>query len=226
MEDVYFFKSLEQVQATAEPTRWRILNLLVARPMTGSQLARVLGIPRPLAHYHLKVLDKVGLVAFQEERLRGGVVEKYYRARAREFRSDHLTDPARLRATQNKTDSQTMEILRNLITAMVEVAKFDLVQADIHDPLSKAPFNYQNDLFLTSEQTQALIQTLRTIGGEYLKLDRANRPEVEQGHAEDYTHLRLTWLLTPVARLKIEENPTEQEKKKSREKSESLIELV
>jgi DNA-binding transcriptional ArsR family regulator len=95
MEDQYFFESIDQIQATAEPTRWQILNLLITRPMTGSQLARVLGIPRPLAHYHLKILEKVGLVAFQEERLRGGVVEKYFRAIARQFRSDHLVDGCR-----------------------------------------------------------------------------------------------------------------------------------
>src|SRR5438067_9401308 len=100
MLDVYYIESITQVRAIAEPTRWRILDLLVVRPMTGSQLARALHIPRTRAHYHLNILKDVGLVELQHEQLHGGMVEKYYGAIARQFRTDHLVDRSRVATAQ------------------------------------------------------------------------------------------------------------------------------
>ncbi len=224
MEDQYFFESIDQIQATAEPTRWQILNLLIDRPMTGSQLARVLGIPRPLAHYHLKILEKVGLVAFQEERLRGGVVEKYFRAIARQFRSDHLVDGCRTNGSSNGVDLQTGEIVRNMMLAMLEVAHADLAQADVRRSLAKTGFNFQDDLFLTQEQTNTFIAELRAMAERYQKLHNENVQQQLEGEVKPIAHLRFTWLLTPVAPLP-DDGTQKGEVRKKREKTrDSLLE--
>lgn len=86
MDQVLVLNTPEQLQALAHPTRHRILNVLVERTATNKQLAAILGDPPARIHFHVRELLSAGLVAIVEERTKGGVVEKYYRAVARSFR--------------------------------------------------------------------------------------------------------------------------------------------
>jgi DNA-binding transcriptional ArsR family regulator len=201
LEDQYYFESIEQIQTTAEPTRWKILNLLIARSMTGSQLARVLGIPRPLAHYHMKILEKAGLVKLQGEQIHGGVVEKYYRAIAWQFRTDHLVDSYRAGEGDNGKGVQTADAVRHIMEAMLTVARADLVRLEMRPILAKSGFNFQNDVYLTQAQTNSFILELRSLAEHYQKLEIENRVKAENGDKQDINHIRFTWLLTPVAPL-------------------------
>ena len=90
MLDNYRFENIDQLKAVSKPIRWRMLVLLIENPMTGSQLARALDIPRNSAHYHFHILKKAGLVTFEDERINNGLVEHYYRAIAHLFLSDHF----------------------------------------------------------------------------------------------------------------------------------------
>ena len=203
MDDIYFFENLDQIHAIGEPTRWYMLDLLIANPMTGSQLARALGIPRPLAHYHLKILEKVGLVELLEKRLLGGVVENYYRAIARQFRTDNLVDCYRSTGDQeNGTALQTGEAVRELMKAMIEVAKADLSQPNTVSSLSKMGFNYQDDVHLSLDQVNEFIRTLRALGDRYVQLSNQNRAELSESELQNLIRLRYTWLMTPVATIK------------------------
>lgn len=74
-----------QLKAFAHPTRVRIIELLIERPLTVKQLGDLLGMSAARAHYHLKFLEGAGLVRLVERRERAGVVEKYYRAASRKY---------------------------------------------------------------------------------------------------------------------------------------------
>lgn len=199
MKDVYYFENLEQIRALREPTRWKMLNLLIEHPMTGSQLARVLGITRPLAHYHLKVLEKVGLVEFVEDHVLDGVVEKYYQALARQYRSDQLVDRYRtVNYKKNGDTLQTGEVVGELMKSMIEVAKSDISNPESYDLLAKIGFNFQDELHLTAEQANELIRILRALGDKYIEMDKQNLVKKEQDDASELIHLRFTWLITPV----------------------------
>jgi DNA-binding transcriptional ArsR family regulator len=204
MVDVYYIDSITQVRAIAEPTRWHILDLLVVRPMTGSQLARALNIPRTRAHYHLNILREVGLVELQHEQLNGGMMEKYYRAVARQFRTDHLVDRTRLAAGQSGDDIGTGQVVRDLMLAMLELARADILLPNALAGLAQAGFNFQDELLLTPEQTNALILALRELGSRFLDLDHQNH--VAPG-ASGLLPLRLTSLLTPVSALNFDSQP-------------------
>jgi DNA-binding transcriptional ArsR family regulator len=204
LEDQYFFESIEQIQAIAEPTRWKILELLIARSMTGSQLARVLGIQRPLAHYHLKILEKVGLVEFQEEQIHGSMIERYYRAIAHEFRSDHLVDSYRTSDNGGGDPDQAGEVVANMMDAMLTVVRADLARGNIHPILAKSGFNFQDDVYLTQDQTNAFISELRRLAEKYQKIEFENRAKAEHGDTQGINHVRFTWLLTPVSPLTLD----------------------
>ena len=64
--------------------RHRILEQ-VSEPDSASGVARRIGIPRQQVNYHLRELEKAGLVQFIEERRKGNCVERVVRASARSY---------------------------------------------------------------------------------------------------------------------------------------------
>ncbi len=83
MRNEIVLQTPEQIRALAHPLRQRILNLLVDAPYTNKQLATALNVSPPRLHFHVRELQSAGLIEMVEERPKGGVVEKYYRAVAR-----------------------------------------------------------------------------------------------------------------------------------------------
>lgn len=74
-----------QVRALSHPERVRILTYLVDREATAAQVADALGGTRGGTHYHIRELQKAGLIEIVSRAESGGVLEKYYRAVARNF---------------------------------------------------------------------------------------------------------------------------------------------
>jgi DNA-binding transcriptional ArsR family regulator len=204
MVDVYHIDSVTQIKAIAEPTRWRMYGLLVVRPMTGSQLARALKIPRTRAHYHLNILREAGLVELLHEHVNSGMVEKYYAAIARQLRTDHLVDRTRVAASQSGDDSGTGQVVRDLMLAMLELVRADILLPQALSGLAQAGFNWQDELRLAPDQTRALILALRDVIGQFAELDRQNQLGGAPG---PLWHLRLTSLLTPVLELQFDPEP-------------------
>ena len=83
---------LQMLSALANPHRLRILAALRERESYVSELARELGIGRPLLHMHLQVLEKAGLVVGRHEVSDEGKALRYYTVA--DF-DEHLT-PARI----------------------------------------------------------------------------------------------------------------------------------
>lgn len=79
----------EKVRAALSPLRRKLLDLL-QEPASGTQLAAALELPRQRVNYHLRELEKAGLVELVEERQRRGFVERILRATSGSF----VVDPA------------------------------------------------------------------------------------------------------------------------------------
>jgi DNA-binding transcriptional ArsR family regulator len=84
-----YLEEPEKVRAALSPLRRQLLNLL-QEPASGTQLAAALDLPRQRVNYHLRELEKAGLVELVEERQRRGCVERILRATAGSF----VVDPA------------------------------------------------------------------------------------------------------------------------------------
>jgi predicted transcriptional regulator len=69
---------LEALAVLANPHRLRIVTALTHERNYVSQLARELGISRPLLHMHLKRLEAVGLIMGRFELSEEGKAMKYY----------------------------------------------------------------------------------------------------------------------------------------------------
>lgn len=76
---------LRQLKAFTDPMRNRILHILSDREATNQQLASILGEPQAKVLHHVRFLLDVGLITLVDQRVRGGNVEKFYRATARAY---------------------------------------------------------------------------------------------------------------------------------------------
>lgn len=84
MLDIEVIEDPAAAEASLDPIRTRILQEL-AEPGSATQLAAKVGLPRQKVNYHLKALERHGLVELVEERRKGNVTERVLQATAASY---------------------------------------------------------------------------------------------------------------------------------------------
>ncbi|MET4618762.1 DNA-binding transcriptional ArsR family regulator [Arthrobacter sp. 2762] len=84
MLDIEVIEDAAAAEASLDPIRTRILQEL-AEPASATQLAAKVGLPRQKVNYHLKALERHGLVELVEERRKGNVTERVLQATAASY---------------------------------------------------------------------------------------------------------------------------------------------
>lgn len=95
MIDVEVIDDPAAAAASLDPVRAQLLAEL-AEPASATMVAARLGLPRQKVNYHLKALERHGLVELVEERRKGNVTERILRATA----ASYVISPAALAAVQ------------------------------------------------------------------------------------------------------------------------------
>ncbi|HVJ50357.1 aminopeptidase [Desulfitobacterium sp.] len=85
MKDICILSSLEKVKSVCDPLRIEILQLLIKQSLTSKQIADKVKQSSSKIHYHVKELEKHGLIALDYTLEKGGILEKYYRAIANNY---------------------------------------------------------------------------------------------------------------------------------------------
>ena len=80
--------SQDQHRALGNLTRYRILGLLLDRAMTASQLAESLGVLKGSVSFHVRTLERAGLIREVRNRRVRGVTERYFGRTARTYDMD------------------------------------------------------------------------------------------------------------------------------------------
>jgi DNA-binding transcriptional ArsR family regulator len=75
----------QQLKAFTDSLRTRLLVILGEKSATNQQLADEIGEAQAKVLYHLRILLDAGLIRLVDTQIKGGNVEKYYRAVARTF---------------------------------------------------------------------------------------------------------------------------------------------
>jgi DNA-binding transcriptional ArsR family regulator len=144
------------LRAIADPLRSRILEQLVQRPMTISQLGEVFGETAAKIHYHVRELEKYGFLRLVEKREHGGFIEKYYRAVAREINVSH--DLLRM-APQSELDKTVQGYLDEMKHGVMRA----IVYGDAHP---EVPFCFTLDtesLWMTQDEFKQLEKQLEAL---------------------------------------------------------------
>lgn len=95
MMDVAVIEDPAAAEVSLDPVRARLLAEL-AQPASATALAARVGLPRQKVNYHLRALERHGLVELAEERRKGNVTERVMRATA----ASYVISPAALAAVQ------------------------------------------------------------------------------------------------------------------------------
>jgi DNA-binding transcriptional ArsR family regulator len=90
LADIVTASTNAQMKAVADDTRMDILNLLLEKAATVSQLAEALDKPKGTVGYHAKVLDDAGLITVVRTNKVRAMTEKYY---GRVGRTIHFSRP-------------------------------------------------------------------------------------------------------------------------------------
>ncbi|WP_157249801.1 ArsR/SmtB family transcription factor [Nonomuraea typhae] len=95
MHDIAVIEDPAAAEASLDPMRTRLLAEL-AEPGSATTLAAKVGLARQKVNYHLKTLEKHGLVELVEERKKGNFTERVMRASA----ASYVISPSALSAVQ------------------------------------------------------------------------------------------------------------------------------
>ena len=72
--------TVERLKAVADPTRIRLVLELLDRESTVKELAEALGVPATRLYYHVKILERHGLIEVANRRMVSGIEERTYHA--------------------------------------------------------------------------------------------------------------------------------------------------
>ncbi len=155
----------EALAALSHPTRVSILEALRS-PASAAEVGRTLGQPRQRVNYHLKELEKAGLVERTGTRAKGNLVETLYRAVARSFvvsTKVAWTHPYRVAALRRSHALGTLvalgERLQRDAAVLLDRAAFDgedlpsaAVSAEVAFPDEAARAAFMDDYLRTTKE--------------------------------------------------------------------------
>lgn len=157
--------TVEQLRAMADPLRIRIYDALVNKPMTATQVGEELDEPAPKAHYHVRELERVGLVRLVETRERSGILEKYYRAIARNLRV-----PATF--FQQASPDEVAEAVNGMFNSIVagfKTAMSRLIESKVAN-FDASMLTFGNDvIWMTEDEFRTTLQSLQELLKPYLE---------------------------------------------------------
>ncbi len=82
MLDVTVIENAAAAEASLDPIRTRLLAELASEAGSATTLSKRVGLPRQKVNYHLRTLERHGLIGLVEERRRGNLTERVMRATA------------------------------------------------------------------------------------------------------------------------------------------------
>jgi DNA-binding transcriptional ArsR family regulator len=188
-DPVFSVNDAETLQALAHPIRVQALEAL-REPASAATVARRIGLPRQKVNYHLKELERAGLVQRIEERRVGNFVESVYRAVARTFLVSPRVawaDPRRLEALRSQHSLETLVLLGERLqrdaAGLLDRAAFDGEQIASASVVAEARFASEADreAFLRAyvRTTADLLERHGTKSGAPYRVLLAAYPEAE-----------------------------------------------
>src|SRR5215218_9652066 len=113
MLDIAVIEDPAAAEASLDPVRTRILHEL-SHPGSATQIAVKVGLTRQKANYHLRALERHGLVELVEERRKGNVTERVLRATA----TAYVISPAALAAVAPDPDRSPDQLSARWLLAL------------------------------------------------------------------------------------------------------------
>ncbi|MCI0713854.1 MAG: helix-turn-helix domain-containing protein [Chloroflexi bacterium] len=168
MQDVHFIEDIDSAVALLKPQRIEIMQQL-DRPRTCPDLADYFGESAQKIYYHIKALEKAGLVEKVDEKRVRGTVEGHYQAVARSY---WLAPQLVGRIGDEKTASDQVSL--RMILQLAEEVQTDLGKLGTHSAvgeeipsLSMSGYIHLPDAARRAEFLAELQATFQSLAAKY-----------------------------------------------------------
>ena len=150
--DVEIIREPDRAVAVLHPLRRRILALL-SEPAGAATLARRLGLPRQRLNYHLRALEKAGVIEVKGTRKVRGCTERLLQRRSRQvLLHPFLLDPKSLRPGTH-IDPRSWAYLRSRVLRVLR----DISLAEEHSP--RKPLALEASVGFANERSREKFET-------------------------------------------------------------------
>lgn len=130
--EVFVIEDLETLRACLHPLRLAVLEALQEQALNVAQVGERLGIRSTTLYYHVRELEKAGLIRLVRTAIESGIQTKYYRAVARFYRLP-------LAMLQGGDGQERLDASVELVMTTLDLTAWQLHAALVQGVLSEHP---------------------------------------------------------------------------------------
>lgn len=183
MEEVKLLSTVEEIRALSDPYRYKILNCFYknGEPITVKQVADELGEVPAKVHYHVKKMEKAGILVLVHTKEINGIVAKYYEPTAKRFNIvgedvEGMDKSLKLSETL-KVISQLYDDSKNIFLENASLNPYPAESKKIN-----RTFVAMENIFLTDEEADNLIKYIHELTEKNNKKQRLQEGNVKEYH--------------------------------------------
>jgi DNA-binding transcriptional ArsR family regulator len=183
MKRYLVIETLDQLRAVSDPLRLQILTALIKEEHTGKQLATLLSLSASKVHYHLKELETHGFVEVVRTEEKNGIIQKFYRAVAYDYKiSEEL-----LPSLQNDTIILQETMLNHLRMAMSRVYHAPDESFLLFADEEKRPptVSITAEVKAPREEINAWLEKYKALLNELEEIEQRHEARIKAGEAVD-----------------------------------------
>jgi DNA-binding transcriptional ArsR family regulator len=133
MKSMMIIRDYNQLKALSDPFRVKLMLRLVESPYTGQQLSEIFDLSRARIHYHLRELEKLGLIEIVKTEEKNGIIQKFYQSVASGFYPDASLMPHKEEISDTKRQ-MLYAMLDRTMTRLMEAPSEAFEEAGPDDP--------------------------------------------------------------------------------------------
>lgn len=155
MKDILVLRELEEIKAVSHPYRVEILEAFGQDALSAKQLSEILGEPHAKINYHIKILVSAGILELVEERVKSGIIEKYYMPKAKMV----VIDKSILNFPGNDSVAQT---LNQVSISLFEKISEDYYRAAENNEISSRHLRHYNEYYITEDEAKEIMDLVES----------------------------------------------------------------
>ncbi|SCY95019.1 ArsR/SmtB family transcription factor [Alkaliphilus peptidifermentans] len=162
MKDILVLRELEQIKAISHPYRVDVFECFEGdQPQSAKQIADKLGEPHAKVNYHIKSLLKVGILELVDEKVKSGIIEKYYLPAAKMLVID--------KNFMQQMDDDVVQSLNQAILSIFEKISDDFYKAAENPMEYKKFIVHHNEIYMTPDEMKEIIGKVDDYVAELIK---------------------------------------------------------
>lgn len=161
MKDILVLRELDEIKAISHPYRLEILESFAEEQLCAKQLSELLGEPHAKINYHIKALLNAGILELVEEKVKSGIIEKYYLPVAKMIIID--------KSIMNVNNENVIQTLNQASISLFEKITEDFYRAAENNEVHTKHVSHSNEAYLTEKEADEIVVELEAKLKELLK---------------------------------------------------------